>query len=258
MLISENPVSDKLAGRLLSIHALSAQPTWRSCPIDDGLERLPWLHRPRPSQLATRGRESRASRTPGCSPATAPSSTTSTRPGMLHACFVRSPFARARIGGIDASAALALPGVHAVFTAADLNPDVQEQWHTVVGQGHPGHAAAAAGRGRGALRRRPGRARRRRQPLHRRGRGRAGRRRLRAAARRSSTTRKAARLATCSCTRRYPDNVAGGMGGAPPDEETFSVGRARASARRSTSRPTRRCRWRRAASSSSGRRRPAS
>ena len=25
----------------------------------------------------------------------------------------------------------------------------------------------------------------------------------------------------------YPDNVAGGMGGAPPDEETFSVGRAR-------------------------------
>src|SRR3546814_5927604 len=36
------------------------------------------------------------------------------RPGMLHACFVRSPFARARIGEIDASEALALPGVHAV------------------------------------------------------------------------------------------------------------------------------------------------
>src|SRR3546814_3611337 len=34
------------------------------------------------------------------------------RPGMLHACFVRSPFARARIGEIDASEALALPGVH--------------------------------------------------------------------------------------------------------------------------------------------------
>ena len=33
------------------------------------------------------------------------------RPGMLHACFVRSPFARARINGIDLSAALALPGV---------------------------------------------------------------------------------------------------------------------------------------------------
>ena len=39
------------------------------------------------------------------------------RPGMLHACFVRSPYARARIEGIDATEALALPGVHAVFTA---------------------------------------------------------------------------------------------------------------------------------------------
>ena len=49
-----------------------------------------------------------------------------TRPGMLHACFVRSPFARARINGIDTSAALALPGVRAVFTADDLNPEVKE------------------------------------------------------------------------------------------------------------------------------------
>ncbi|MDT5146337.1 MAG: aerobic carbon-monoxide dehydrogenase large subunit [Mycobacterium sp.] len=56
------------------------------------------------------------------------------RPGMLHACFVRSPFARARINGIDASAALELPGVHAVFTAADLNPDVREAWHAVAGK----------------------------------------------------------------------------------------------------------------------------
>lgn len=59
------------------------------------------------------------------------------RPGMLHACFVRSPFARARINGIDASAALALPGVHAVFTAADLNPDVREAWHAVAGKDVP-------------------------------------------------------------------------------------------------------------------------
>ncbi len=43
-------------------------------------------------------------------------------PGMLHACFVRSPFARAAIRGIDTAAARALPGVRAVFTAADLNP----------------------------------------------------------------------------------------------------------------------------------------
>src|ERR1700741_1646659 len=60
-----------------------------------------------------------------------------TRPGMLHACFVRSPFARARINGIDSSAALALPGVRAVFTAADLNPDVKEAWHAVAGKDVP-------------------------------------------------------------------------------------------------------------------------
>jgi carbon-monoxide dehydrogenase large subunit len=55
------------------------------------------------------------------------------RPGMLHACFVRSPVARARIVGIDASAALALPGVEAVFVAADLHPDVHESWYTASG-----------------------------------------------------------------------------------------------------------------------------
>jgi carbon-monoxide dehydrogenase large subunit len=54
-------------------------------------------------------------------------------PGMLHACFVRSPFARAAIGAIDIDAALAVPGVHHVFTAADLNPDVKEQWHSMAG-----------------------------------------------------------------------------------------------------------------------------
>ncbi len=59
------------------------------------------------------------------------------RPGMLHACFVRSPFAHARINRIDVSAALALPGVHAVFTAADLDPDVKESWHAVAGKDVP-------------------------------------------------------------------------------------------------------------------------
>lgn len=57
-----------------------------------------------------------------------------TRPGMLHACFVRSPFAHAHIRGIDTAAALALPGVHAVFTSVDLNPDVREAWHAVAGK----------------------------------------------------------------------------------------------------------------------------
>ncbi|HEX9527555.1 MAG TPA: xanthine dehydrogenase family protein molybdopterin-binding subunit, partial [Streptosporangiaceae bacterium] len=42
------------------------------------------------------------------------------RPGMLHAAFARSPLAAARVGRIDTTAALELPGVAAVFTAADL------------------------------------------------------------------------------------------------------------------------------------------
>jgi carbon-monoxide dehydrogenase large subunit len=58
-------------------------------------------------------------------------------PGTLHACFVRSPFARAAIRGIDVTAARAAPGVHHVFTAADLNPDVREQWHTSIGPDSP-------------------------------------------------------------------------------------------------------------------------
>jgi carbon-monoxide dehydrogenase large subunit len=46
-----------------------------------------------------------------------------TLPGMLHLAVLRSPFAHARILGIDTSAAKAMPGVIAVFTAADLDPD---------------------------------------------------------------------------------------------------------------------------------------
>jgi aerobic carbon-monoxide dehydrogenase large subunit len=41
-------------------------------------------------------------------------------PGMLHCAFVRSPIARGRVVSIDASAAKDIPGVHAVYTAADL------------------------------------------------------------------------------------------------------------------------------------------
>ena len=43
-------------------------------------------------------------------------------PGMVFGDFVRSPHAHARIRGIDASRAKALPGVIAVLTAADLKP----------------------------------------------------------------------------------------------------------------------------------------
>src|SRR4030095_6170781 len=42
------------------------------------------------------------------------------RPGQWHAAMVRSPIAHGRIRLIDASAALALPGVRAVVTACDI------------------------------------------------------------------------------------------------------------------------------------------
>ena len=41
--------------------------------------------------------------------------------GLLHAAFVRSPFAGRPVQAIDLSGALAAPGVHAAFTAADLD-----------------------------------------------------------------------------------------------------------------------------------------
>jgi carbon-monoxide dehydrogenase large subunit len=41
-------------------------------------------------------------------------------PGTLHACFVRSPHAHAKLLGFDTKATLAMPGVHAVITAEDL------------------------------------------------------------------------------------------------------------------------------------------
>ena len=47
-------------------------------------------------------------------------------PGMLHGKILRSPYAHARIRGIDASRALALPGVHAVVTGADF-PEVSAE-----------------------------------------------------------------------------------------------------------------------------------
>lgn len=41
-------------------------------------------------------------------------------PGMLHVAFARSPIARGKILSIDTAAARELPGVHAIFTNADL------------------------------------------------------------------------------------------------------------------------------------------
>ena len=44
-------------------------------------------------------------------------------PGQAYAVMVRSPHPHARILGIDSSAALALPGVLAVYTGADVAAD---------------------------------------------------------------------------------------------------------------------------------------
>ena len=47
-------------------------------------------------------------------------------PGMLHAAFVRSPHAHAMITGIDTDFAATMPGVHAVYTLADLAPHLTD------------------------------------------------------------------------------------------------------------------------------------
>jgi aerobic carbon-monoxide dehydrogenase large subunit len=59
-------------------------------------------------------------------------------PGMLHAAFVRSPYAHAAIRGIDKTAALALNGVRAVFTLADLRPYLRNE-RLVVGLPSPSY-----------------------------------------------------------------------------------------------------------------------
>ncbi|UXA17468.1 xanthine dehydrogenase family protein molybdopterin-binding subunit [Mycobacterium sp. SMC-4] len=145
------------------------------------------------------------------------------RPGMLHACFVRSPFARARILNIDASAALAHPGVHAVLTAADLNPEVQEAWHAVAGKDVPDTPRPPLAEGEVRF---------------------VGDPIALVIAENRYVAEDAIELidvdyqplpAVADFTRAvelaengavvhdaYPDNRAGGMGGAPPDEDTFA------------------------------------
>ena len=46
------------------------------------------------------------------------------RPGMLHAAILRSPLAHGLVRRLDITAALALPGVHRVVTAADMGEGV--------------------------------------------------------------------------------------------------------------------------------------
>ena len=147
------------------------------------------------------------------------------RPGMLHACFVRSPFARARINGIDTSAALAMPGVHSVFVAGDLNPDVKEAWHAVAGKDIADTPRPPLAEGEAKF---------------------VGDPVALVVAETRYLAEDAVELvdvdyeplpAVADFTKAiggsaagisvvhdaFPDNVAGGMGGAPPDEETFSA-----------------------------------
>lgn len=147
------------------------------------------------------------------------------RPGMLHACFVRSPFAHATIGSIDATAALALPGVRAVFTAAELNGDVVEAWHAVAGKDVPDTPRPPLAEGEVKF---------------------VGDPVALVVAENRYVAEDAADLvdvdyeplpAVADFRRAvggaesgapvvhdaYPDNVAGGMGGMPPDEELFAT-----------------------------------
>ena len=59
-------------------------------------------------------------------------------PGMLHVAFVRSSYPHARIRGIDASAAKAMPGVVDVFTGRDLAARLKGKSELIPGEApHP-------------------------------------------------------------------------------------------------------------------------
>ena len=169
-------------------------------------------------------------------------------PGMLHACFVRSPFARAAIRGIDTSAAL---------RAARRARGVHRRRPQPRRQGAVAHVDRPARSRRRRARRWPrtrcaSSATRSRwwspRPLRRRGRGRAGRRRLRAAAR-GRRLRRRPTGADELVHAEHGSNVVGELRRPAPRRRStsvFGVGGPRRRARRSTSRRTPRCRWRRA------------
>ena len=106
-------------------------------------------------------------------------------PGMLYMAVVRSPEAHAKIVSIDTSGAKELPGIHGVFTGADLDLQAPLPMAWVPpGDRDQGGRALAAGEGLRQVRRPGRRDRRRRGQVRGRRRRRAGARRVRAAARR--------------------------------------------------------------------------
>jgi carbon-monoxide dehydrogenase large subunit len=74
-----------------------------------------------------------------------------TLPGMRYVAFVRSPYAHARIRGIDTAAALASPGVVAVVTGADLAPLCEPMPVSSAGETGGGDSGATPGRTHYAL-----------------------------------------------------------------------------------------------------------
>ncbi len=72
-----------------------------------------------------------------------------TLPGMLHLAYVRSPYAHARITGIDTADAKAAPGVVAVLTGADLADEqgsLPNAWPITDDMVTPPHPAVAVDR----------------------------------------------------------------------------------------------------------------
>ena len=73
-------------------------------------------------------------------------------PGQLYGYILRSPVAHANIGGIDTGAAMAAPGVHAIFTGSDMEGvgGIPTGWliHSKDGSPmvEPGHPALALGK----------------------------------------------------------------------------------------------------------------
>ena len=72
-------------------------------------------------------------------------------PGMHHVAFVRSPYAHARVRGIDPAAALARRGVIAVVSGADLAPLCEPMPVASSGEGGPSGGAQPAPRTHYAL-----------------------------------------------------------------------------------------------------------
>jgi carbon-monoxide dehydrogenase large subunit len=71
------------------------------------------------------------------------------RPRMVHAAFVRSQYGHAAVEGVDASAAEAIDGVVAVYTAADVGTDVPAEvpvMSPLVDEGVPGQPMLAGDR----------------------------------------------------------------------------------------------------------------